>query len=141
MIKITDNIYIAEHEIKESFIRSSGPGGQNVNKVSTAVQLRFNVTNSPNLSTEIKNRLIEIAGSRISKDGTLVITASNSRVQSQNRDEALERLTNLILRASEIKKIRYPTQLSYTSKQKRIDIKVKHGQLKKMRGRVDTGDE
>ena len=140
MIKITDNIYIAEDEIKESFIRSSGPGGQNVNKVSTAVQLRFNVANSKSLPDEVKQRLIENAGKRITKDGSIVITANNYRIQSKNREAALSRLLVLIQKATETEQIRYPTRLPYSSKQKRVDSKVKRGQVKKMRSKVDTDD-
>ena len=136
MIKITDTIYISEHEINESFIRSSGPGGQNVNKVSTAVQLRFNISESPTLPDDVKKRLIGILGKRISKSGTIVITANKFRVQSQNRDDALERLINLIRKATQTEKFRYPTRLPYSFKQKRVDTKVKHGQVKKLRSKV-----
>ena len=141
MIKVTDNIFIAEHEIKESFIRSSGPGGQNVNKVSTAVQLKFNVVNSPSLPEEVKFRLIEIAGSRISKDGSIVITANNFRTQNQNRDSARSRLLDLIHKATITQLKRYPTRLPYSVKQERIDSKVKRGQVKKLRSKLESGDE
>ncbi len=140
MIKVTDNIFIAEDEIKESFIRSSGPGGQNVNKVSTAVQLRFNVADSKSLPDEVKQRLIECKDKRITKDGSIVITANNYRIQSKNREAALSRLLVLIRKATETKQIRYPTRLPYSSKQKRVDSKVRRGQVKKMRSKVDTDD-
>src|ERR1700754_4789223 len=100
MIRITDQISIDESEIEESFVRSSGPGGQNVNKLSTAVQLRFDVRGSPSLPNDVAIRLMRLAGSRMTKDGVLVIIAQNHRTQERNRAEARERLTDLIAKAA-----------------------------------------
>src|SRR6187551_3967350 len=99
MIRITDTISIDESELTESFVRSSGPGGQNVNKVSSAVQLRFDARHSPSLPNDVAIRLMKLAGSRLTKDGVIVITAQNERSQKRNRDEALARLVDLVRQA------------------------------------------
>src|SRR3954447_13191689 len=100
MIRITDEISIDEGEIEESFVRSSGPGGQNVNKLSTAVQLRFDVRRSPSLPNDVAIRLMNLAGKRLTKDGVIVLVAQNHRTQERNRAEALERLVTLIQEAA-----------------------------------------
>jgi ribosome-associated protein len=133
MIKVTDNISINENEIEEDFVRSSGPGGQNVNKVSTAVQLRFNVTNSPSLSDDIKIRLMKAAGSKMTTDGVLVIIARQYRTQEKNRQDALSRLVELIRKASIPPKKRKKTSPSSVSKQERLEAKKHRSNIKSLR--------
>ena len=141
MIYVTDDLEIDESEIKEDFIRSSGPGGQNVNKVATAVQLRFNVHTSSSLPENIRSRLVKIAGKRLSRDGTLIIKAGRYRTRERNRQDALERLIALIRKASEIPKIRRKTKPTYASKKKRMETKRKTGEQKRMRRAVKySGD-
>jgi ribosome-associated protein len=130
MIRITSNIAIEETEITERFIRASGPGGQNVNKVSSAVQLRFNVASSTHLPEKLKARLIRLAGSRISDDGVLVIDAR--RYRTQERD-ARERLITLLRRAAEQPKPRKKTRPSLASQQRRLASKRRRGETKRMR--------
>ncbi len=136
MIEITSDIQIPDNELKEEFIRSSGPGGQNVNKVSTAVQLRFDVKNTSSLPEGIRRRLITLAGSRMTKDGVLVIRAERHRTREQNRKDAVERLAALIVEASKVPKYRVKTAPTLSSKQRRIETKQKRGQIKKSRARV-----
>ena len=133
MIQITERIAIDEREIKEEFVRASGPGGQNVNKVSTAVKLRFNVVKSPSLPDDIRARLIRLAGKRMTDKGVLVIDARRFRTQERNRQEALERLVRLIEKASRIPKRRKKTRPSKASKQRRLDEKHRRGEIKRMR--------
>ncbi len=140
MIEITSDINIPENEITEDFIRSSGPGGQNVNKVSTAVQLRFDVKNSPSLPEGVRRRLISLAGSRITKDGVLVIKAERHRTREQNRKDAVNRLADLIVAAAKVPKYRVKTRPSQASRIKRLETKQKRGQLKRRRGRVSVSD-
>lgn len=140
MIEITDTIHIDEKEIQEDFIRSSGPGGQNVNKVSTAVQLRFNVFNSPSISDYIKQRLVVLAGKRMTSDGELVIDARRFRSQERNRLDALERLKKLIREASIRPKIRRETQPTVASKTKRIESKRRQGEKKLYRRKIQPDD-
>src|SRR4030042_1446012 len=109
MIQVTSSIAIDESEIQEEFIRSSGPGGQNVNKVATAVQLRFDVVNSPSLPDEVRQRLISLAYSRITEDGILIINAQRFRTQGRNRRDAIERLVALVREASQEPKVRRNT--------------------------------
>lgn len=133
MIRITDSISIDEAEIHESFVRSSGPGGQNVNKLSTAVQLRFDVRHSPSLPNDVAVRLIRLGGKRITKDGVLVLIAQNHRTQERNRAEALDRLTDLIRRAAVRPVPRRATKPTKASKQRRIEGKKRRSNVKAMR--------
>jgi ribosome-associated protein len=133
MIRITDHISIDESEIEESFVRSSGPGGQNVNKLSTAVQLRFDVRRSPSLSNDVAIRLIRLAGRRMTKDGVLVLIAQNHRTQERNRAEALERLVALVQEAA-VKPIpRRATKPTKASKERRIEGKKRRSGIKNLR--------
>ena len=137
MIKITDSIYINESELKESFIRSSGPGGQHVNKVATAVQLRFNAKNSRDISEEVYNRLRTIAGSRLTEDGYLIIESREYRSQSQNRQVALEKLISLLQQAAKKPKRRTPTRPSQASVEKRLRNKRLQSEKKISRRNID----
>jgi ribosome-associated protein len=137
MIRVTDSIHLDENELEEHFIRSSGPGGQNVNKLSTAVQLRFDVRRSPSLPEGVRARLIQLAGRRVSGEGVLVISAHAFRTQVQNRRDARERLFELIRRAALVPKSRRPTKPSRRQKKKRLESKKRHGRTKTLRGRVD----
>jgi ribosome-associated protein len=133
MIRITDHISINESEIEESFVRSSGPGGQNVNKLSTAVQLRFDVRRSPSLPNDVAIRLMKLAGKRITKDGVLVLIAQNHRTQERNRAEALERLVALVQEAA-VKPIpRRATKPTKASKERRIEGKKRRSGIKNLR--------
>lgn len=133
MIQITENIKINEDDIREEFIRSSGPGGQNVNKVATAVQLRFDVRHSPSLPEEVKERLIKLAGNRITEDGELIITAKRFRTQGKNREDALRRLIDLIQKAAQKPKVRRRRKISLISKYRRLEEKRKISEKKRQR--------
>jgi len=137
MIKITDSIYINESEVKESFIRSSGPGGQHVNKVATAVQLRFNAKNSGNISAKVYKRLRAIAGSKLTEDGNLIIVSREHRSQSQNRRVALDKLISLLQQAAKKQKHRTPTRPSQASVEKRLRNKRLQSEKKKSRRNID----
>jgi ribosome-associated protein len=133
MIAVTPSISIHENEIQLDFIRSSGPGGQNVNKVASAVQLRFNITASETLPEDVKLRLRTIARNRISEDGVLVIEAKRFRTQEQNREDAITRLVALIQQSTEKPKLRKKTRPSAASKEKRIVAKKTRGAIKRIR--------
>ena len=137
MIKITDSLYINESEVKESFIRSSGPGGQHVNKVATAVQLRFNAKNSGNISAKVYKRLRAIAGSKLTEDGNLIIVSREHRSQSQNRRVALDKLISLLQQAAKKPKHRTPTRPSQASVEKRLRNKRLQSEKKKSRRNID----
>lgn len=135
MIKVTNSIALDEAELQESFIRASGPGGQNVNKVESAVQLRFDVRNSPSLPEDVKARLEKIAGSRLTNDGVLIITAQRFRAQERNREDAVNRLVELIRQATERPKPRRPTKPTLASKKRRLEAKGRRSEIKKGRGK------
>ena len=140
MIHITRNIRIDEGEIQHEFIRSSGPGGQNVNKVATAVQLRFDVANSLSLPDDVRIRLIRLAGRRISEDGILIIDARRFRTQERNRKDAIGRLVGLIRKAAEKPKTRLKTRPTLTSKRRRLQAKRRHSEIKRMRRAVSRSE-
>lgn len=136
-MRITPEIEIADWELTENFVRASGPGGQNVNKVATAVELRFEAERSPNLPDAVKRRLQRLAGRRWTKEGALVIQVSEERSQARNRDIARTRLSELITKAAEKPKPRRKTKVSYSQKRKRLDAKRKRSVVKANR----RGDE
>jgi len=134
MIRVNAQIELDEREIQEDFVRASGPGGQNVNKVSTAVQLRFDVAHSPSLPEPVRVRLMALAGRRLTQDGILILEAERYRSQRRNRDDALERLLALIREACEVETPRRPTRPTLASKKRRLDSKQRWGETKKLRG-------
>ena len=133
MIRVTPRISLDENEIEEAFVRASGPGGQNVNKVSTAVELRFDAANSPNLTDPIRARLRVLAGRRMTRDGVIVIDAQRFRTRERNREDALERLVELIRAATIVPKARRPTRPTLASKERRLDGKERRGRVKNLR--------
>ena len=141
MIHITPNIAIDEREIQQTFIRASGPGGQNVNKVATAVQLRFDVAHSPSLPDDVRERLIHLAGKRMTEDGVLIVVARRFRTQDRNRQDAMDRLVALIRKASETPKPRHRTKPTRVSKEQRLEAKRRRGERKRTRQSVPDPEE
>jgi len=141
MLTITSKLVIAESELEEKFVSASGPGGQNINKVATAVQLRFDLQHSPSLSDAVRERLRCIAGKHVSAQGILVIEARRFRTQAQNRQDARQRLTRLIRKALEIPKARRATKPTRASLARRIENKLHRGQIKRSRHTKPEMDE
>jgi ribosome-associated protein len=133
VIRVTHQINIDEREIEESFVRASGPGGQNVNKLATAVQLRFDVRGSPSLPAEVRARLEKLAGARMTREGVLVIAAQRHRTQARNRQDALERLVDLVRRAAIEPRPRRPTRPTAASRERRIEVKKRRAGIKRLR--------
>ena len=138
MIKVTDTISLEDDELKLEFVQSSGPGGQNVNKLATAVQLRFDVRRSPSLPEEVRLRLARQAGKRLSEEGILIIEARRYRTQEHNRQDAIDRLVAMIRKATEKPKPRKKTRPTAESIQKRLEAKRRRGDTKSLRRKVDA---
>jgi ribosome-associated protein len=133
VIRVTDQINIDKREIEESFVRASGPGGQNVNKLATAVQLRFDVRGSPSLPAEVRGRLEKLAGARMTREGVLVVAAQRHRTQARNRQDALERLVDLVRRAAIEPRPRRPTRPTAAARERRIEVKKRRAGIKRLR--------
>jgi len=140
MIEITDAIALDENELEFSFIRASGPGGQNVNKVSSAVQMRFDARRSPSLPNDVSIRLQKLAGTRLTQDGVIVITAARHRSQERNRADAIDRLVDLIAKAAVEPLTRRATRPTKASKQRRLEGKALRGGVKALRGKPNVGE-
>ena len=140
-IFVNDRISLADDEVSEQFVRSPGPGGQNVNKLATAVQLRFDARGSKSLSDDVRERLLEVAGTRATKHGEIVINAHRFRTRERNREDALERLVALVREAAVVVKPRRATQPSRAAKQRRVEDKRRRSQVKLTRRRLDRDTE
>jgi ribosome-associated protein len=141
MIQITPTLAIAENEIEIQYVQASGPGGQNVNKVATAVQLRFDVAHSPSLPEDVRQRLLRLPDRRITAEGVLVLDARQYRTQERNRRDALDRFTELVRKATEKPKRRRRTRPSREAKRRRLETKRRRGQVKRLRGRVSRVED
>ncbi len=133
VIRVTDRIFIGQWEIEETFVRAAGPGGQHVNKTSSAVQLRFDARHSPSLPDDVRVRLEKLAGRRLTQDGVIVLVAQGERSQLRNRAEALARLVELIREAAHRPTPRRPTKVSKAAKRRRVDDKTRRGAIKSLR--------
>ncbi|GAB4536587.1 MAG: alternative ribosome rescue aminoacyl-tRNA hydrolase ArfB [Roseibium sp.] len=140
-IAVTQRLHILKDDLSEEFIRSSGPGGQNVNKVSTAVQLRFDLAGNATLPQDVKARAARLAGSRLTQAGEILIQADRHRTRERNREDALDRLLDLLRRATERPKPRKATRPTLGSKKRRLDAKKQRSAIKKLRGRTARGDD
>jgi len=140
MIRITRSIVIDEGELRFEFVRASGPGGQNVNRVATAVKLRFDAARSPSIPADVRDRLARIAGRRMTAEGVLIIDARRFRTQERNRRDALDRLTELVRRAAVRPKNRRPTQPTVSARLRRLEAKRLRGEIKRRRGPVGNSD-
>jgi ribosome-associated protein len=140
MIRVTGTIRIGEGEIRERFVRASGPGGQNVNKVATAVQLRFDVRNSPSLTEEVRERLVRLAGNRVTREGVLIIEAGRFRTQERNRRDARERLAEWVRRAAVPPLKREKSRPPPASKERRLAEKLQRGEVKRARKPVSPSE-
>jgi ribosome-associated protein len=141
MLNITPTIAINETEVQLDFIRAAGPGGQHVNKAATAVQLRFDARNSPSLPDDVRERLMRLAGKRLTEDGTLIITARRFRSQERNRQDAVDRLVDLIRKAAEEPKLRRKTKSTRAAKKRRLDAKRRRSQTKRLRRPVSRYED
>ena len=141
MIQVTDTIALEDYEIQEEFIRSSGPGGQHVNKAATGVQLRFNAAGSPSLPEAVRARLMRLARGRLTDEGVIIIEATRFRSQDRNRKDAVDRLIRLIQSAATPPRPRIKTKTPRASRRKRIEDKHKRGETKRLRRRVDRSDD
>ena len=140
MIRVTPKISIDEREIRQHFVRASGPGGQNINKVATAVQIRFDVARSPSLPAEVRERLIRLAGTRVTKQGILVIDARRFRTQERNRQDAIDRLVALIRAAAVKPKVRRKTRPTLAAKKRRLETKRRRSASKQLRHPVSADE-
>ena len=141
MIIVTDKIILVEDEIQLDYVRASGPGGQKINKTASAVQLRFNVLNSPALTEDVRARLIKLAGKRITEHGELIIRANRYRTQEENRQDAINRLVSLVQEAAVVPKKRKKTKPTEASRKRRLDAKKRRSEKKQLRKRVGTADD